>query len=578
MQDGEIEFPFDISSFMKKAVEMEKSVANISKRMDNFGKTMKNSVTKGIIGATAKIGLLVGAFKSVMKNIPEIGQTFKIASDIIAKEFFFPIKQQIMPYLQKMLDWTRDHRAMFAKWGQSVAQVVKTVINVGKELWKVFKDVTSILVDSLQKGLGTSFKSIDEFINVLSVKISIITILLGDMMSGLFEIISPTFEYIIKTGAKVLSFFGDLLGSWIQLNENGDSLGTVFTKLYDVFDKIVHIIGDALSGFIEGLIEPMKKIMTPLDNVAESFQRLLSIFGDDNSGIKGMFKWLGGFVGNTLLIAFEELAWAVGTIVDGILTLVKGAQLIRDIFSGNWEAVSAHASEVGDIWSAWAARTKATGERQINALVEGVTGDAVSTEVTSNPQAGKPIKNKFGNEWVSRTYEYNGKIGTYDSWSNDLGVVLPTKDGTSYYRYRRDNAEEMAILEEVRSGNYTRMHDGFISKNGKIVKLDPDDNIYAFKRLSNLFPKTQKSDGYQEALHKEITNINRTENSNSFVHTFTNNWNNQRRVQNVTAPMSMTLNVTVTEGNAEQAGRNLGMAIQQSFVDRLKMQQMAEGF
>lgn len=578
MQDGEIEFPFDISSFMKKAVEMEKAITTTSGKMELLGKTISKSVSKGVMVATAKIKLLVNAFKAVGKNMPEIGQTFKMVSDIMSKEFFFPIRQQIMPYLQKMLDWTRDHRALFAKWGTTVAGVFKTVITVGKELFQIIKNITTTLVNSLQKSLGTSFKSLDDFMNVLAVKLTVVAILIKDAMGNLLTAITPTFEYIITVGAKVLGFFTDLISSWMELNENGNSLQTVLNKMFGVFDKIVRVIGDALTSFFEGLVEPLKKLMTPLDELFESFDRLLSVFGDDNAGIKGMFKWLGGFVGNTLLVAFEELAWAVGTIVDGIMTLVKAGQLIGDIFSGNWEAMSAHASEVGDIWSAWLARTNATGERQLNALVEGVTGGAVSTEVTSNPQAGRPIKMKFGNEWVSRTYEYNGKIGAYDSWSNDLGVVLPTKDGTSYYRYRRDNAEEMAILEEVRSGNYTRMHDGFISKDGQIVKLDPDDNIYAFKRLSNLFPKAQKSDGYQEALHKEITNINRTENSNSFVHTFTNNWNNQRRVQNVTAPMNMTFNVTVTEGNAEQAGRNLGMAIQQSFVDRLKMQQMAEGF
>lgn len=448
---GEIEFPFDISSFMNKAKQMEQSVASISKKMDGFGKVMTNSVTKGIVGAVAKIGLLVGAFKTVMKNIPEIGQTFKMASEIISKEFFFPIKQMLMPYLQKILDWTRDHRAMFAKWGNSVAQVIKVVINVGKELWKTFKNVANILINTLQKGLGTSFKSIDEFINVLSVKVSVITILLGDMITSLYDTIAPVFEYIIKTGAEILKFFGDLLGSWLELNENGDSLSTVFGKLYDVFDKIVHIIGDSLAGFIEGLFDPLKKIMTPLDNVAESFQRLLSIFGEgDNSKLRGAFKWLGGFVGNTLLVAFEALAVAIDTIVTGIMTLAQSGNVIKDIFTGNWGALKEDFEPIKQLWKEYGERTSASGGRMAK-------------------------------------------------------------------------AGEDAI------------NDGIVTKDGKVVHLNPNDNVYAFKGVPSMGTS-------------------------------------------ITAPMNMTFNVTVTEGNAQIAGQNLGISIHQSFVERLKMQQMAEGF
>ena len=233
MQKGELEFPFDINSFMGKVAQMEKSVSNISSRMDKFGKTMISSVSKGIMFATAKIKLLVGAFKGVTKNIPEIGQSFEIASDIISKEFFFPIRQEITPYLQKMLDWVRDHRSLFAKWGSTVASIIKVVISVGKQLWEVFTNVARVLTDTLQRGLGASFTSIDEFINVLSVKVAVITLLLGDLLSAMLQRITPTFEYITSKGAEVLGFFGDLLSSWLNLNENGDSLFTVLDKIYN---------------------------------------------------------------------------------------------------------------------------------------------------------------------------------------------------------------------------------------------------------------------------------------------------------------------------------------------------------
>lgn len=530
--EDEARFPFDVKGFKKAVDQMSESISSMETKLNKFGGTMQKSVSKGIMFAAAKIGLLVKGFKSVMKNMPEIGQAFKIAGDIMSKEFFFPIRQQIMPYLQKMLDWVRDHRALFAKWGQAVADVLKTVIDVGKTLYNTFKDVVKILTNSLQKGLGTSFKSLDEFMSVLQVKIAFVTLLIGDAVKAMVEKIAPTFEYIVEKGSEILSFFASLASSWLSLNDNGDSLFTVLDKVYQVFDKIVHIIGDSLAGFFEGLIPPLKNLMTPIDNVADSFLRLLNIFGeDDNSGLKTAFKWLGNFVGNGLVIAFEELAWAIDTVVVGIQTLAQSGKLLTDLFSGNWDALGKHANEIGDIWGDWLDRNQKSGDRMLEAVLNSIGGSETQGTYSKaiSEAVGKTIKINFGDGKLP--YAYGGKMGNWDYWSNDKGVVLPTKDGQMWYRYRYDNKEESEILNEMRNGDFTRMHDGIISKDGKIVKLDPDDNIYAFKQF---------------------------------------------KTPNVS--MNMVFNVTVTEGNAQAVGQQLGYSIHKSFVDLLKEQQMAGGW
>lgn len=451
--EDEAKFPFDVKSFQKAVDQMSKSVTVMETKLNKFGSTMQKSVSKGIMSATAKIGLLVKGFQSVMKNMPEIGQAFKIAGDIMSKEFFFPIRQQIMPYLQKMLDWVRDHRALFAKWGQAVADVLKTVIDVGKTLYNTLKDVVKILTDSLQKGLGTSFKSLDEFISVLQVKIAFVTLLVGDAVKAMFEKISPTLEYVVEKGSEIIKFFADLANSWLRLNENGDSLGTVLDKIYGVFDSLVHIIGESLIGLLDGLVPPLKNLMTPLDNVADSFLRLLNIFGEDeNSGLRKVFKWFGNLTGNTLVVAFEELAWAIDTVVVGIQTLAQSGKLISDIFSGNWSKLGGDWKDMKDIFKGYNERTSATGQRQVDAF-----------------------KGMFS--------------GSVD--------------------------------------------DGLITKDGQIIKLNPEDNVYAFKGTP---------------------------------------------MGGITAPMNMVFNVTVTEGNAQAVGQQLGYSIHKSFVDRLKEQQMAGGW
>lgn len=468
-EKGQVEFPFNIEDFNKMVEKMGDSLNTISKKVDGFGKTMEKSVVKGLTKATAMMGLFVKGFKSVMKNMPEIGQAFKMASDIMAKEFFFPIRQQIMPYLQKMLDWTRDHRTLFAKWGQSVAQIVKTVIDVGKQLWDVFKNVTTLLTESLQKGIGTSFKSIDEFINVLSVKIAVITMYLGDLVESLFGKISPTFEYIVEKGAEILKFFSDLVGSWLTLNKDGASLGTVLDKIYDIFDKIVHIIGDSLSSFFEGLIQPLKNIMSPLDSICDSFKRLLDIFGDDNSGIKSAFSWLGNFVGNQLLAGFEGLAIAIDTIVLGIQTLAQSGNLLKDLFTGDWSALSNDWKVMGSIFT----------------------------------------------EYGSRTASH--AVNAWDAMKGSVGI-----------------------------------DDGIVTKDGKVIQLNPSDNIYAFKGAVSYSHSNENN--------KE-SHLNLANNKTSF-----------------SAPMTVTINITASEGDAQVIGQQIGVSLHQSFSDRVKEQMMAGGY
>ena len=449
--EDEVKFPFNVKEFQKAVDQMSKSISSIETKLNKFGGTMQKSVSKGIVSATAKIGLLVKGFKSIMKNIPEIGQAFKIAGDIVSKEFFFPIRQQIMPYLQKMLDWVRDHRALFAKWGQAVADVLKTVIDVGKTLYNTLKDVVKILTDSLQKGLGTSFKSLDEFISVLQVKMAFVTLLIGDAVKVMVEKIAPTFEYIIEKGAEVSSFFTDLFETWATGNDTGKNFMNIMNTLYDIFDKIVHVIGDSVTSFLQGMLQPLKDLSAPLDTINNAFQRLLDLFGDgENTGLKKVFSWLGNFVGNQLLVVFESLAIAIDTVVVGIQTLAQSGSLIKDLFTGNWDALKSDWNAVKDIWKDYGNRTASAG----------------------------------------------GRI-----WS----------------------AEKASI----------GIDDGIVTKDGKVIQLNPQDNIYAFKGTP---------------------------------------------MGGITAPMNMVFNVTVSEGNAQVVGQQLGYTIHKSFVDRLKEQQMAGGW
>ena len=142
----DVDFTYNTSGFTNGIQQIAAGIANVTKRTVNMAK----SVSKGVINAAAKIGLLKLAFHGVqaaIKKMPEIGKAFGIAKDIIMKNFLFPIRKAIFPLLQKFLDWVRDNRAMFVKWGQTlvtiftvVSKAVGNVIELGKKLIASFGD------------------------------------------------------------------------------------------------------------------------------------------------------------------------------------------------------------------------------------------------------------------------------------------------------------------------------------------------------------------------------------------------------------------------------------------------------
>ena len=331
---GEVEFPFDIKGFTRKIGEMEKSLSSIGDRVEKFGKTVSSSIVSGLLKTKAIVAGINKIFKSIAKNIPEIGQAFSKASEIMTKEFFFPIRQMIMPYLQKMLDWVRDHRALFAKWGTTVSTVLKSVIDSTLILWDSLKGLVSSITDSLQRGLNTNFKSLDEFLNVLSVKLVVMSYLISDAMQSLIQVVQPVLDYVITAGMDIIKTFSDIVSKWLETNDAGDSLYTVIEKLWNIFSRLVTIVVDAGQAFLKGLQPYLEDIMTPIDDLLEAVGKLIDgLAGVDNERVKKAFEWLGDQIGKDLVRAMrfatsvaDSLAPHIGSIADRLGTGISKAK------------------------------------------------------------------------------------------------------------------------------------------------------------------------------------------------------------------------------------------------------------
>jgi hypothetical protein len=220
--------------------------------------------------------------------MPEIGQAFGIAKDVFMKNLLWPLRQQIMPLLQKMLDWVRDNRARFVQWGATIGNIFRTILIVAKNLWAVFKGLVDVISNAFQKAFKTNFKSFDEFLNVLSFKISAVIIYLGMLAKD------------------VISFFKPLIDSVV-------GLGVAFGK----------VAWDALGSFFGGLSSKASGIGSFRDAIKGFTEALTKFFGDPavQKAIKDFTSFLGAAIGTGLTDALRILADFLNIITSAIRAL-----------------------------------------------------------------------------------------------------------------------------------------------------------------------------------------------------------------------------------------------------------------
>jgi len=355
-------FGFDVSPFLSGVKKLGEGMDSIQSKAKNMGNVIANGMGKAVNGLILKVGLLVGAFKAagaVLKEMPEVGQAFGIAKDVFLKNLLWPLRQQVMPLLQKMLDWVRDNRARFVQWGVAVSNVFRTVVVVAKTLWDVMKSLVDVVANAFQKAFQTNFKSFDEFVNVLSFKISAVIIYLGMLAKEIIGDFKPAFDWILRVGGDIVGLFMDIVRVWTDTNEQGKSLWTILDKLKVTFRLIGNFIENAVKGFREGFVPAIKNAMTPIDSIVASFNRLLTLLGfNDSNGIRGAFSALGSIMGTALVGTLSTVASLFDGLVTALGTLAKLAGVVAAIFKGDWGAVKDEFGKVGDLWKEWGARTK----------------------------------------------------------------------------------------------------------------------------------------------------------------------------------------------------------------------------
>jgi len=501
MAANENVFNFDVSPFLAGVNKIGAGMDRIEGNAKKFGSTITGAVNKSVNGLILKVGGLIAAFKTagaVLKEMPEVGQAFGLAKDIFLKNLLWPLRQQVMPLLQKMLDWVRDNRAQFVKWGATVANIFRTVVVVAKILWEVFKSLVKTVGEAFQKAFNTNFKSFDEFLNVLSFKISAVIIFMGMLAKQLVTDFKPAFEWIIDMGKTIIDFFVNLGKEWLNTNNQGHSLMTIMDHLKETFRILGTFIENAVKGFSEGFVPAMRDAMTPIDNIVISLNSLMRVLGmDDSDGVRGAFKSLGTFLGGAFMIALSAISSVIDELASGMAMLITSAGAIGKLFSGDFAGAAKEFSKVKDQYMALGAR---------------------------------------------QSENFNAAFGAFDT-SKAEKIAAYRKEIEDLKQYVKAHPNDREAQKKLYSAQTTlaqagvSIDDGIVTKDGRVIHTSPDDNIFAAKDFS----------GYgKNKMQGQTINIG-------------------------------PFHISVTEGNAEQAGRNFGSGLAYSFRNNVSNARLAEG-
>ncbi len=342
-EKSDVDFTFDTTGFRNGLKQVASGIANVGRNTMNMAK----NVSKGVINAAAKIGVLKLAFRgiqSAIKEMPEIGKTFTIAKDIIMKNFLFPVRKAIFPVLQKILDWVRDNRAMFVKWGQSlvtifnvVSKAIGNVIDLGKRLLSAFGDF-------FNRTFGTQIKSFNDLLNIMSFKFAVVVQFISRLLEPLIGIIEPLIKTISTNLGKILKPVGSIAGHILDIATGLLGADGTSSSLLSTFDSILSVITDVakfalemVDAFVEGLKPNIGPIVKDVNNLFKEIKNVVDkLLGGEESlkNWKEVFKWIGDNIGKLVQKPLE----AMGFVFKGIgqtIDIIKGVgEGIGDFFTG----------------------------------------------------------------------------------------------------------------------------------------------------------------------------------------------------------------------------------------------------
>jgi len=324
--EADLGFTFD-TSFFDKGI---KKVMGGFGQMETKASTVAKGVSRGLTAVVGKLGLLFAGFKAIktaLLDMPEVGQAFGIAKDVFLKNLLFPLRKEIFPLLQKMLDWVRDSRVMFVKWGQNLANIFRAVVQGVKNIIGFIKRMSVVVAGFAEKIFGDRIKSIDNIFNLIVFKIATAVQFVSLMVEQIGGLFSGFFSGLGNIGPSLMGIvenLGEFLGIFTKVNDEGNSFKGVLTSMGKLIGEMVGFVIQMTDKFLDGFVPAISGIMTPLQNILDAWSDIReSIFGSTEAleAWGGLFEGLGNIIGTGILKTFEFIATVLGDIADTITAI-----------------------------------------------------------------------------------------------------------------------------------------------------------------------------------------------------------------------------------------------------------------
>lgn len=368
-------FTFDPDDFVKGIKTMTGAMNTMAKQSEDNAKAMEGATNKGfstiadgqkeMVKGQKKIGgqflkslIIFEIFKKgvsagmsfvsglVKEFLPEIGQVFSVAKQVMFKNLLFPLRKFLLPMLNKVLKWVTASRGMFTKWGQVIVGIFKVIIMTVKAVWDIVKRVFGGLFTELKKMFGGIGKDISEIMNLMLFKITTAIIALQIILQPLADFIGKTFVFIAKAIKNFVKGFVegfmsvfkstedsvgifDLLGeTWDELIEIMDELGVSLDGVGSIFAKVGKVIGVVFGESIRIAIGTVKELFKTLKNLIKLMKGDIGIV-EFGSSLVGSFTDTAGRYANAGKNVFNSATGGGSSqkVNDALIT--KGGKVIE---------------------------------------------------------------------------------------------------------------------------------------------------------------------------------------------------------------------------------------------------------
>lgn len=357
MGNEDVSLTFDPNSFLQGLKKITDAMNGFEKTTKTKGEQVNKStgnmssfmVAKGMLMANMIMAAFHKAFNFIKTGLPELSRVSSIAGGIFQRNFLWPLRKEIAPYLQKILDWTRDHRAMFVRWGGILVNVFRSVMAVGKGAIGLLKAMFEPIGKMLKRVFGGVAKDITEVFNILLFK-----------MTAIFLFISVVFKPLFETFGKIIARMVQLMASFWEGFKNG----------------------------ISGIAEPLTDVINMLVQLADA----LGLTSDEAGLMTSAFKILGDFLGTTLYSVIMLIAEGL----DFIVNTIRGATAAIKMMYAEWNGDAVEAKRINDEFEKQQeAFEKRSAERWEKAKAKwGGFVDRTKAEFSANPEtSSKQINN-----------------------------------------------------------------------------------------------------------------------------------------------------------------------------------------